>query len=300
MGLKLTHLALTPNNSQIPCDEIYEHFTINWKDPYSLLDFYDEIFWGRLCPEQFCQPEEAQAIDKSYLGATTTAQKRALIWMSRMGFGDWWCLKTRTGSVLAISVLCAGLLCHLAPSVCCLPGISGCEWATRADTDRCLPRPSSGLVQLHGVHTPETDDTELAASEVIKKQTKCTKYHYQPGASIASSASARYFSSFHPCLPSKRHSTCGGKENMSHRRHKNPQILKCRLSRQLQSVLLFLVNWRRSQSTGRRSRVRKTQRWRGEEQREFSGLDGANLDLRNRSEKVEEFVDEEDEQKIGR
>ncbi|CAB9527065.1 expressed unknown protein [Seminavis robusta] len=70
--------------NEIPCDEIYQHHLENWDDPFSLNRCYDEIFLGRLCPEQFCESQEAEVIDKNYLGATTTIQKRAIIWLSRV------------------------------------------------------------------------------------------------------------------------------------------------------------------------------------------------------------------------
>ena len=90
----------------------------NWEEPYALEICFDEIYLGRLCPVQFCGYEEAQAIDKNYLGATTTAQKRALIWLSRVSailsfFGNLYiivdCLKDVTKRRLVYHQLLVGM-----------------------------------------------------------------------------------------------------------------------------------------------------------------------------------------------
>ena len=84
MGMTMAAPYLAQNNSQDSCDKIYEHYMANWVEPHSLLSCFDEIYLGRLCPVQFCGYKPAKTIDKNYLGATTTAQKRALIWLSRV------------------------------------------------------------------------------------------------------------------------------------------------------------------------------------------------------------------------
>ena len=73
----LMNLNISHSEAELNCDEIFDYRAQpSWLDPYSLRECYDDIFLARLCPNQFCS--------EAYLGATTTAQKRALIWMSRV------------------------------------------------------------------------------------------------------------------------------------------------------------------------------------------------------------------------
>ncbi|CAB9498701.1 expressed unknown protein [Seminavis robusta] len=68
----------------LDCDKIFQFWNDTWSDPLSMQGCYDDIYLARLCPEQFCSLEDALTLGEVYLGATTTAEKRALIWLSRV------------------------------------------------------------------------------------------------------------------------------------------------------------------------------------------------------------------------
>ncbi|CAB9503330.1 expressed unknown protein [Seminavis robusta] len=69
------------------CDSFTEFYQAKTETtrPTTIQACYEALFMANLCPIQFCisrQPDHV--IDKNYLGATTQAQKRALIWLSRV------------------------------------------------------------------------------------------------------------------------------------------------------------------------------------------------------------------------
>ena len=68
------------------CSQVYEFFVDNWLFPVELGDCYRELWVYRQCRERFCEfvPERPNEINKDYLGATTIAQKGALVWVSRV------------------------------------------------------------------------------------------------------------------------------------------------------------------------------------------------------------------------
>mmetsp|Transcript_18838 Transcript_18838/g.43976 ORF Transcript_18838/g.43976 Transcript_18838/m.43976 type:complete len:784 (+) Transcript_18838:158-2509(+) len=77
-------LSAIATELDLPCDKIFNHWGTNWKRSYSLLFRYDDIFLERLCPKAFnCEGLVQVSIDQDYLGASTTSQKIALVWVSR-------------------------------------------------------------------------------------------------------------------------------------------------------------------------------------------------------------------------
>lgn len=76
-----TWLNFTTDTPERYCDEIFKHWQASFA-AYSMQTCYEDIHLARLCPDQFCPRAEAPE-QPGYLGATTDAQKRALIWASR-------------------------------------------------------------------------------------------------------------------------------------------------------------------------------------------------------------------------
>lgn len=68
----------------LDCDLVYMYWNETQLDPFSSINCFDNIFLAQLCPDDFCPIAAAEAAaDAEYLGASTTPQKRALIWVSR-------------------------------------------------------------------------------------------------------------------------------------------------------------------------------------------------------------------------
>ena len=66
----------------LTCPEIYDLWLETWVDPFELAGCYRDIWVHRQCPQEFCE-WEAKQFDTNYLGATTEAERKALVWMSR-------------------------------------------------------------------------------------------------------------------------------------------------------------------------------------------------------------------------
>ena len=64
------------------CTEVVDLWKALWEDNYEVKGCYRDVFVARQCPELMCDVTPTE-IDLDYLGATTTAEKLALIWMSR-------------------------------------------------------------------------------------------------------------------------------------------------------------------------------------------------------------------------
>jgi hypothetical protein len=64
------------------CSQVYDHWA--WYDPYQLSGCFRDLWLHRQCPDKFCGHRVPEQLDKNYLCATTTKEKKTLVWMSRL------------------------------------------------------------------------------------------------------------------------------------------------------------------------------------------------------------------------
>lgn len=72
------------SEEQLDCELAYDIWKESWDDPYLIQGCYEHIDLHQRCPMEFCEYEDPNNFDTDYLGTTTTAQRRALIWVSRV------------------------------------------------------------------------------------------------------------------------------------------------------------------------------------------------------------------------
>ena len=75
-------LNLSASDGLDNCSQVHEFWYDSWYLPYELAECDRDIWVHRQCRVEFCDFDREE-INKDYLGATTLAQKRALMWMSR-------------------------------------------------------------------------------------------------------------------------------------------------------------------------------------------------------------------------
>jgi len=70
-------------NPDITCNDTYRLWEERWYNPHTVDACYRDLWLHRQCPQNFCDFEPLDQVSRDYLGASTEAQKKALVWMSR-------------------------------------------------------------------------------------------------------------------------------------------------------------------------------------------------------------------------
>lgn len=83
-SVTLQDMDLPEASADRKCAEIHEYWKENPRSPFTIDGCFEEVYLSRLCPERFCDLDDAKVLNLNYLGTNSDGQRRALIWTSRV------------------------------------------------------------------------------------------------------------------------------------------------------------------------------------------------------------------------